>query len=256
MKKPISKDRLTLTFLGGAGFLLEAGGTKIAIDPYLGGDAKPGFERLTPSPLDYQDLRGIDFLLSTHGHLDHCEPMLIEFLAVHSSCRFIGPQSSVEKMREAEVEKERISCVKPGDVTGIGSLELRSVPLHDPYEPHAVGMVIIYQNLSILHGGDSHYSEDFTKLSNQIDVDVALLSSGLKLYMTPEEIFTAAADLKCQVLIPIHWDIWKALYIPIENIAKAYAQRGEGDFELVSMAAGTTLSLKKEENALHHEIQG
>lgn len=256
MKKPISKDRLILTFLGGSGFLVEAGGTKIAIDPYLGGDAKPGFERLTPSPLIYKDLAGIDYLLSTHGHLDHCEPMLITFLAEHSSCRFIGPQSSVEKMREAGIEKNRISCVKPGDVNGTGSLEVHSVSLYDPYEPHAVGMVMHYQNLSILHGGDSHYSNDFSKLADQHDIDVALLSSGLKLYMTPEEIFTAAADLKCQVLIPIHWDIWKALYIPIKDIEKAYAQSRERDFELISMAAGTALALDKDENGLHHEIQG
>ena len=197
----------------------------------------------------------IDFLLSTHAHLDHCEPPLIKFLAAHSNCRFIGPQSSVEKMRENGVANHRITLVKPGDTTTLGSLELRSVTLHDPYEADALGMVVCYQDLSVLHGGDSHYSQDFTRLAEELSIDLALLSSGLKLYMTPEEIFAAAADLQCRALVPIHWDIWKALHIPIEDIEQSYNQRSTQDFELISMTAGTTLVLGKKDDGLFHEIQ-
>lgn len=254
MKNPISKDELKLTFLGGAGFLIEVEGTKLAIDPYLGGDAKPGFERITPSPVVYEDLVGIDYLISTHGHLDHCEPSLLKYLAQNSTCRFLGPQSSTERMREAGVPDGRVKCLNVGDKADIGTLDIQAVYLHDPYEPHALGIVLIHNNLSILHAGDSHYSGDYKMLGEKMKIDIALLSSGLKLYMSPDEIFQAAKDLGCQALVPIHWDLWKALYIPIEEILNIYNRSDDHGFKLIPMVAENSLVLNNKEDSLHYEI--
>ncbi len=254
MKNPTSKNHVKLTFLGGAGFLVEADGITVAIDPYLGGDAKPGFERLTPSPVGYDDLVGIDYLISTHGHMDHCEPALINYLAKHSSCRFFGPESSLKSMIEAGAPQERITRLTIGDRADIDTFALKAVYLHDPYEPHALGVVLIHDNLSILHAGDSHYSDDFKKLAEQMDIDIALLSSGLKLYMSPEEIFQAADDLGCKALVPIHWDIWKALYIPIEEIQEIYNKSDDHDFALIPAVAGNSILLNKNKESLHYEV--
>ncbi len=254
MKNLISKEQLKLTFLGGAGFLVETAGTTAAIDPYLGGDAKQGFERRSPSPVGYEDLAGIDYLISTHGHLDHCEPKLITYLAQNSSCRFLGPQSSIESIMAAGVADERVTCLDAGDKTDLGTLELQAVSLYDPYEPYALGIVLRQKKLSILHAGDSHYSGDYNRLADQMNIDIALLSSGRKLYMSPEEIFKAANDLGCQALVPIHWDLWKALYIPMKEIEETYNKDDGHNFSLIPMVAGNSLVLSKKEDSLQYEI--
>ncbi|MBM4156167.1 MAG: hypothetical protein FJ221_14250 [Lentisphaerae bacterium] len=63
------------TWLGQSGYLLEGGGVRLAIDPYLSDavERAQGLKRLVPPPCTVAELAP-DVLLITHDHLDHLRP--------------------------------------------------------------------------------------------------------------------------------------------------------------------------------------
>jgi L-ascorbate metabolism protein UlaG (beta-lactamase superfamily) len=255
MKNPISDKILSLTFLGGAGFLLRAGETEVLIDPYLGCDARDGFERMIPAPYQAKELEGADYLFSSHGHLDHCDPEFIAQLTAKSACELVGPQSSIEKMRRAGIRDERLRQVKPGDELDLPGCRFKARRLHDPMEPKAIGLEINMAGVSLLHGGDAHYSQDYQDIAESLHPDVALLSCGQEIYMSAMEMLTAARDLGCGLLIPMHWDLWRAYHIPPHEIEDAWHSGFDQRFDLAILQPGQTLSILKQENGLKHEFK-
>lgn len=65
----------SITWLGHAAFVLNLGGRRIVIDPFLAHRASPlsfaGPRRFIPSPLGIQELGPIDTLVISHNHYDH-----------------------------------------------------------------------------------------------------------------------------------------------------------------------------------------
>lgn len=62
------RDDTTITWLGGAGFLLNAHGTTVMVDPVLGGFDMPA---LFDAPIAPEDVSALDALLVTHIDNDH-----------------------------------------------------------------------------------------------------------------------------------------------------------------------------------------
>ena len=68
-------------WLGQAGFVFQAGGRRLLIDPYLSdtladkyrGSATP-HERMASPPIDLRGLGKVDLVLATHHHTDHMDP--------------------------------------------------------------------------------------------------------------------------------------------------------------------------------------
>ena len=90
---------------------------------------------------------------------------------------------------------------------------------------------------NIYHSGDSHYSIYFAKHGKDIErlyggVDVAFGSfgcnpSGMQDKMEATDIIRMAVDLRCKVVIPIHWDVWTNFEANLEEIEAIYNMRKE-----------------------------
>src|SRR3954469_15906987 len=98
---------VTFTWLGQAGFLLEAGGTRVLVDPYLSERA----ERLYPPPLDPATLTGIDVLLCTHEHLDHLDvPTVRAVTAPSPRAVGVGPAPVTDQVVAAGGPADRVTA--------------------------------------------------------------------------------------------------------------------------------------------------
>ena len=91
-------ERIRLTWMGGAGFLITFGGLRIGIDIYLS-DACHGadgsFKRLTLAPCRAQEL-DLDYLISTHDHGDHFDVISVpEMLNMNGRMKVICPSSVI-----------------------------------------------------------------------------------------------------------------------------------------------------------------
>lgn len=89
-------------WLGQAGFVFQAGGRRLLIDPYLSdtladkyrGSATP-HERMASPPIGLHGLGKVDLILATHHHTDHMDPGTLSPLAqAQPSLRFVVPRAS------------------------------------------------------------------------------------------------------------------------------------------------------------------
>ncbi len=190
--------------------------------------------RNVPCVLDPFAITKIDAILSTHHHGDHIDENVAA--AVLQNCgpevKFIGPQACVDLWTGWGVPGERCIVVKPGDAVRIGDTEIVALDSFDRTElvtaPQgitlkdkmvqdmdllAVNYLIKTPGGNIYHSGDSHYSNYYAKHGNDHTIDVAFGSygenpRGMTDKMTSIDILRMAECLRCQVVIPIHHDIW------------------------------------------------
>ncbi|MEX2606769.1 MAG: MBL fold metallo-hydrolase, partial [Kiritimatiellia bacterium] len=147
-----------LTWLGQSGFLLESGGVRLAIDPYLSDSLAPrGFERTIPPPISSDDLRA-DFIVCTHDHGDHFDPdTILPALQVRPDTCVIGPASVVRHGEVLGLPVTELSAKSPP--LECGPFTLRAVPAHHS-DPAAIGLRIDCENYSIHHTGDTTTTDD------------------------------------------------------------------------------------------------
>lgn len=190
--------------------------------------------RNVPCVLDPFAIKEVDAILSTHHHGDHIDENVAA--AVLQNCgpevKFIGPQACVELWTGWGVPAERCITVKPGDTVTVGDTEIVALEAFDRTElvtaPQgvvlkgnpvqemdllAVNYLIKTPGGSVYHSGDSHYSNYYAKHGNDHKIDVAFGSygenpRGMTDKMTSIDILRMAECLSCEVIIPIHHDIW------------------------------------------------
>jgi L-ascorbate 6-phosphate lactonase len=190
--------------------------------------------RNVPCVLDPFAITKVDAILSTHHHGDHIDENVAA--AVMQNCgpevKFIGPQACVDLWLGWGVPEDRCIVVKPGDVVKVGDTEIMALDSFDRTElvtaPKgkvlkgnmvqemdllAVNYLIKTPGGNIYHSGDSHYSNYYAKHGNDHKIDVAFGSygenpRGMTDKMTSIDILRMAECLRCQVVIPIHHDIW------------------------------------------------
>jgi len=231
-----------LTFLGGSGFRFRSEDTCLLVDPYWGGAPRKGIDRRQEPPFPVQDLYDSQYVLSTHAHLDHCDPRLLRLLHDNTLSQFIGPRSSVEVMTAAGLTEQRIVTAEAGDSFSLGDFSVVAGPGNDPLEPQAVTFHITHADITIFHSGDSLYSDLYKRASEQFPVDVALLNYGRELYMAADDVIRAAQDLGCRICIPMHWDLWEQFYEPPDALTGQYSK---APFKIVTLWSGDSIRLSK-----------
>jgi L-ascorbate metabolism protein UlaG (beta-lactamase superfamily) len=132
-------DRTTLWWLTQAGFLINARGTTIAIDPAIAIEpgssdvSEAGFRLLVPLPLRASEVPRLDLVLITHTDVDHLGPLTVRALG-RTEATFVGPRPVVAKLRELGVPVGRTGLVKPGDRVERGGVEILVTPADHAYQ--------------------------------------------------------------------------------------------------------------------------
>lgn len=190
--------------------------------------------RAAPIVYDPFAVTKVDAVLSTHYHNDHIDPFFAK--AVLENCAkdvpFIGPEESVKKWLSYGVPKERCQVVTPGDVITVKDTEIVVLDSFDRtclvttevgedldgvcptnMDQKAVNYLIKMPAGSVYHSGDSHYSIYYAKHGKDHKIDVALGSYGENPVgnqdkMTSVDILRMGEALGCEVVIPIHYDVW------------------------------------------------
>ena len=124
-------EGIRVTYLGVNGYLFEAGGRALLVDPYftrvplcdvafnapIASDPKLVADALVPLP------RHIDALLATHGHFDH----LLDAPEIMRStgARLIGSATAVNLVVAHGLSPMRCAAVAPGDTLRLGPWKVR-----------------------------------------------------------------------------------------------------------------------------------
>lgn len=104
-------EDFSLTWVGHATFLLQAGGINGLIDPFWG-DYEWGpftlFQRLVPPAISQTEIPKLDFIAITHNHVDHCDHELLDYLQKRDNplmCVPSGDGQRFEKMNFQYIEE-------------------------------------------------------------------------------------------------------------------------------------------------------
>jgi L-ascorbate metabolism protein UlaG (beta-lactamase superfamily) len=129
-----------VTWLTGGGFLINARGTLLMLDPAISLDpVKPGFEEtghrlLVDLPIEARQVDRLDAVLYTHADLDHLAPRTARELA-RTGALYLGPPPVVQKLAERGIAAEPTQANTPrtiGHVTVVPTRADHPWQLLDP----------------------------------------------------------------------------------------------------------------------------
>lgn len=212
-----------LSWLGQSGFVMEHQGVRLVIDPFLTPTAGA-----RPPRFRVEDLGKIDWVLSTHEHIDHWDHSTIcRIKQENPRARIMAPGHLRALAAEAGFlasEFTEPSLTKRLPLTP--EIGVRAVSaVHALHAAHGygsgtadqfLGYVLSMEGITVYHSGDTIISRDLLDTLSQAQIDVALLP------VNGRDFFRDAADIvgnlgACEavdlagyigasVLVPMHYD--------------------------------------------------
>ncbi len=113
-------NEVSLCWTGNDGWLLHHKGCTLAFDL----DLLDAY-RLAESPVKTGELaRHLDYLFISHEHNDHFHAETAEHLNRDSVCRFVLPESCLEKAKSLSIPEERIIVSRPGQPFNVSNIKV------------------------------------------------------------------------------------------------------------------------------------
>ena len=208
----MGKDTFEVMWLGQGGFLLEAMGTRLVVDPYLSDSlADTGFTRMIPLPVDLGELRP-DAVCCTHDHRDHFDaPTMSGIHRLYPCCTVAGPVSVTRHASELGFEQSVLVTMAAGGEYCFGAFLVRpTVAFHS--DKWAVGLVVEAAGRLVYISGDTTsepgLAEDVRRVAGR-DVDAVMICINGKLgNMSWEEAAEVVAELRPSVAVPMHYGMF------------------------------------------------
>ncbi len=249
---------VVLNWLGQAGFVIEAAGRRLLIDPYLSdtlahkyrGTATP-HERMAPPPIDLAGLGRIDLVLSTHHHTDHMDPGTLSPLAgLQPDLRFVVPRASrAEALKRSGASEDRLILMDAGDIVepwpGLSVVALRAA--HETLERDEdghhrfLGYALVFRregrpDVTIVHSGDTvpfeGQGEEIARLRPDLLLlpvngrSEALSARGVPGNLTLDEAVALTIESGAPAMIAHHHGLFAFNTLPLAVIERKAAEPG------------------------------
>jgi len=231
---------LAIWGLGQMGVAIKGPDAVIYLDPCLSDVVCERFgdwwARAYPPPIEPVAITNASYILSSHEHLDHLDPLTLGPMAKASpSAKFVITGWSRELMADIDIPDERLivpPALETMTLPGTG-IRLTAVPAshydreHDPQKGYRwFGYLIEWNGVTFFHGGDTIIYKDYmATLQGLPHIDVAMLAvNGRDWYretdvgaignLLPAEAVRLSRDLGWDVLIFGHNDLYPNNTIP------------------------------------------
>ena len=241
-----STSKPVITWFGHSGYMIQALGKTILVDPVF--SRKPSPVSFAGSPrfkgtdiFDAEDLPPVDICIISHDHYDHLDYELIK--KIHPRVKhFITSLGVGAHLERWNVDKQKITELDWHENTSRDGFTITAAPAR-----HFSGrrmkrnstlwssFILKGNGTNIYLGGDSGYDSHFKEIGEKHGpFDIALLECGQYntmwpyIHMLPEETVQAAKDVKADVLMPVHWGTFRLAMHPwnepIERVVAAAAK--------------------------------
>lgn len=185
-------DRPSLYWLGQAGFVLDAGGKRLVIDPYLSDSLAEKYrgrlyphQRMMSAPITTDSLGRVDLVLSTHQHTDHMDPATLQpLLAARPGVKLVAPLAAEgEASKRSGVTPDRLLLVDAGQrIQPLPDIFVTATrAAHETLERDEaghyrfLGYLIEIAGLRIWHSGDTIPFDGMVAEVTALHPDVVLL---------------------------------------------------------------------------------
>jgi L-ascorbate metabolism protein UlaG (beta-lactamase superfamily) len=252
-----------LVWLGHASYFLQLGGKRILIDP-LFGRISGIVRRYSDMPCNTEDFTGIDFVLLSHAHRDHCDYFTLKALAEKNNYTLLTTLNTGElvatwipglKFQEAGWYQQYNLSGKNLKITFLPTQHWSNRYLWDINETLWGAFMIEYAGRKIYFGGDSGAC-GYPKQTGELfpDIDIAMIGVGAyyPLFMMkdvhtgPHAALQAFHDLKAKRFVPMHYGTFDLADEPLGEpyrILKTLEAENATKGELKMIAVGEPLLL-------------
>lgn len=194
-----------ITWLTQGGFVFEADGFRLVVDPYMSDSLAGKVTRLVGFPLALGDLRP-DVVICTHDHLDHLDPETITMIARHyPRCAFGGPERAHRHLTELGIDSPLL--LEIGHPVTLGPFGITPVfALHS--DPSAAGLVIEADGWRLYLTADTEYDDRLFSTTTTAPDALLICINGRLGNMNWQEAVQAARRLETPVALPMHYGLF------------------------------------------------
>lgn len=224
---------MKITYLGHSGMLIETSSHRLAIDPFLTGNAR--------ATMRADDLT-CDFILLTHGHDDHVgdAPAIAKRCGATIIANFEIATYFGEKGLKTHGMAQGGGFTFPfGRTKFVPAIHSSSLPGKNGepiYLGNPGGYVLTLDGKSVYHAGDTALFSDMALISRRTPLEVACLPIGDNFTMGIEDAIEAIKLLQPRRVIPIHYNTWELIRANTDEFAARV--REETKAEPVVLAPG------------------
>jgi L-ascorbate metabolism protein UlaG (beta-lactamase superfamily) len=258
----------TITWIGHATLLIQAGGVNILTDPHLSERASPvsfaGPKRVVPPAVSFDELPRIDIVLISHNHYDHLDEGTVKRLASSSggSPRFFVPLGIKDWFRSRGIDDVReMDWWETEEVLG---LSLHFVPTQhwsarSPFDRNETlwgAWVVESPGFRFFFCGDGGSSAHFREIARKFgSFDLAAIPIGAyeprwfmkTAHLNPAEAVKVHQELQSRFSIAIQWGTFVLSDEPLDEppvrLAEALAEAGLDPGRFVALRHGETVRL-------------
>ncbi|NGM72996.1 MBL fold metallo-hydrolase [Sphingobacterium sp. SGL-16] len=259
--KNLPIDSNLYVWFGHSSYLLQLDGKKILVDPVLSEYASPVRISAKAFPMEYvyqpEDMPEIDILVITHDHWDHLDYNTLKAIQqrVKHIVTGLGVAAHLEKWgfptekitelywgEEAYVDGFKFTSATARHFSG--RTFTRNTTLWSSFILHSI-------TKKIYIGGDSGYGKHFKEIGEQYGpFDYAILENGQYnqmwkyIHMMPEEVITAANELKAKYTMPVHSSKFAlAMHEWDDSLIRVAKAAEENNYPIVTPKIGQVVSL-------------
>ncbi len=245
-------DEVSFVWLGQAGFVIDGGGRRAVVDPYLSDSLAEKYRgrrfdhvRLMPPPIDPGAIAHVDAVLATHAHSDHLDPgTLPALLAANPDAALIVPEAarSLAAARSGRAEADIVGLDAFGSVTRPGLTVTAMRAAHEDIETDAaghhrfLGLAVTLGGATILHTGDTvpfdGQADEVRALAPDVILtpvngrDAVRREAGVPGNMTATEALDLAAAAGIEDVVAHHFGLFAFNTVPTADLAAIALARG------------------------------
>jgi L-ascorbate metabolism protein UlaG (beta-lactamase superfamily) len=227
---------IKVTWLGHATFRIETpAGTTIIVDPWVMNNPM--------CPENEKNVKKVDVLLCTHGHMDHIGDAVE--IAKKYNPKVVGIPELTGWLEKKGVKNT--SMMNKGGTQTVGDIKVtmvhadHSCGIQDGdqivYGGEACGYVITFENgVKIYHAGDTNVFGDMKIIRELYGPEIVMLPIGDHFTMSPREAAYAVNLLQPKTVIPMHFGTFPVLTGRPSELARLVQ-----GVEVLEMKPGQTL---------------
>ena len=233
---------LNLWWLGQSGYLLQADGSRLLIDPYLSDSLTKKYAetdkphvRMTERAVDPARLNFIDAVTSSHNHTDHLDAeTLLPLMRVNAGLRVVVPEANRAFAADRlQCPPERLAGMDAGETADASGFRIRALPAaHETLETDAdgrythLGYVIEAGGKAVYHSGDTVRYDGMLDWLRPWRIDAALLpingrnpARRVAGNLSGAEAARLAQEMGAALVVPCHYEMFEFNTVPPDEFA-------------------------------------